>query len=74
MTTIAKNKLLNNVNLNFYDAEGFFDYTKILSFFHVKKIRLTNALWLTSRAVQNPHSESIQNFLKKIIYVHILLG
>jgi len=73
MTTLTKNKLLNNVNLNFYDAEGFFDYIEILSFFHVKKKKLTDALGLTSRAVQNPHSENIQNFLKKIIYMHILL-
>ena len=73
MTTITKNKLLNNVNLNFYDAEGFFDHKEILEFFQVKKKKLTDALGLTSRAVQNPHSESIQNFLKKIIYVHILL-
>ena len=67
-------ELLGHVDLKLYDCYGFVDYHNVQKNLHVKVKSLASALGKTPRAIQkNPNSETIQNGLRKIVYIIALL-
>ncbi len=69
-----KNVLFDHINPNLYDTGGFVDYHKLTDFLKVKKVYLIKAIGTSPRTVEkNPHSQSVQDPLKKIVYIFSLL-
>jgi uncharacterized protein (DUF2384 family) len=74
MNTASKEILLKYVDRNLYDMEGFVDYQKLKERLGIKMVSLAQAIGKTQRALEkNPRSENIQNKLRKIVYILILL-
>jgi uncharacterized protein (DUF2384 family) len=74
MTILTKNILFDHVNTKLYDTDGFIDSEKIREFLKVKKVFLINAIGMSPRTLeQNPHSDSVQKNLKKMVYIFALL-
>jgi hypothetical protein len=74
MSNASKEILLKYVDRNLYDMEGFVDYQKLKERLGIKMVSLARAIGKTQRALEkNPHSENIQNKLRKIVYILILL-
>lgn len=74
MSVVAKEELLKHVDRDLYDMKGFVDYQRLKDRLGIKSIRLAQAIGKTQRALQkNPYSENIQNKLRKIVYILVLL-
>jgi uncharacterized protein (DUF2384 family) len=74
MNVAVKEKLLKYVDRNLYDVEGFVDYRRLKERLGIKMIKLARATGKTQRAIQkNPYSENIQEELRKIVYILVLL-
>jgi len=72
--SITKNVLFDHINPNLYDLDGFVDYNKLTEFLKIKKVYLIKAIGTSPRTVEkNPHSQSVQDPLKKIVYIFSLL-
>ncbi len=74
MNVAVKEKLLKYVDRNLYDMEGFVDYQRLRERLGIRMAKLAQATGRTQRALQkNPYSENIQDQLKKIVYILVLL-
>lgn len=74
MSNASREMLLKYVDRNLYDMEGFVDYQKLKERLGIKMVSLAQAIGKTQRALEkNPRSENIQNKLRKIVYILILL-
>lgn len=74
MNVAVKEKLFKYVDRDLYDVEGFVDYQRLKERLGVKLIKLAHATGKTQRALQkNPYSEGIQEQLRKIVYILVLL-
>ena len=72
--TKGDNKLLKHIDRKMYDSVGYVDYNKLKSTLNIRIKTLAAAVGKTTRAVEkNPHSESIQKVLRKIVFIFSLL-
>jgi hypothetical protein len=74
MSTAVKEELLKYVDRDLYDTKGFVDFQKLKNRLGIKAVKLARAAGKTQRALQkNPYSDNIQDKLKKIVYILVLL-
>lgn len=74
MSVAVKEKLLKYVDRHLYNMEGFVDYQKLRERLGIRMVKLAKATGRTQRALQkNPRSENIQDQLRKIVYILVLL-
>lgn len=72
--TLIEKKLFSHIERDSYDTKGFVDYHKLQKNLHIKVKTLASAIGKTTRAIEkNPHSENIQEGLRKIVYIIALL-
>jgi hypothetical protein len=75
MTATIKNELFRYVDQELYDMSGFIDYKKLINRLGIKAVKLAQAAGKSHRALQkNPYSENIQEKLRKIVYILVLLN
>ena len=71
---ITNKKLMDHVEQNLYDFEGFVDYQELRKQLHVKVKNLADAIGKTPRSIErSPQTEGIQKGLRKIVYIITLL-
>jgi hypothetical protein len=74
MSSVVKEELLKYVDRDLYDIKGFVDYQKLTDRLGIKAVNLARAAGKTQRALQkNPYSGKIQDKLRKIVYILVLL-
>ncbi|MCK4765708.1 MAG: DUF2384 domain-containing protein [Candidatus Aminicenantes bacterium] len=74
MSTATKETLFKYVDRDLYDMQGFVDYRKLRNRLGIKAVKLAQAAGKTQRSMQkNPYSENIQDKLRKIVYILVLL-
>jgi hypothetical protein len=74
MSSVVKEELFKYVDRDLYDMKGFVDYQKLTARLGIKAVKLARAAGKTQRALQkNPCSEKIQDKLRKIVYILVLL-
>ncbi len=71
---MTNRKLMDHVERDFFDVEGFVDYQELRKQLHVKVKNLADAIGKTPRSIErSPQTEGIQKGLRKIVYIITLL-